>query len=98
MKLKCYLIILCISLSAAAFSQNEKYLVKVTEKPFRFEVFKEGEPKPLLVIDKGITLQHFKNNTIKARSPYLFGQKVNQIKNKLLIELSKRLNQIRFIF
>ena len=84
MKLKCYLIILCISLSAAAFSQNEKYLVKVTEKPFRFEVFKEGEPKPLLVIDKGITLQHFKNNTIKARQPYFVWTKGKSDKKQVV--------------
>ena len=43
MKLKYYLIILCISISATAFSQNVKYLVKLTEKPFRFEVLKEGD-------------------------------------------------------
>ncbi len=70
MKLKYYITLFCITLSAAAFSQNVKYLVKVSEKPFRCEVLKEGEPKPLLVIDTGITLQHFRNNTIKARQPY----------------------------
>ena len=84
MKLKYYLIILCISISAAAFSQNIKYLVKLTEKPFRFEVLKEGEPKPLLVIDKGITLQHFKNNTIKARSPYFVWTKGKSDKKQVV--------------
>ncbi|MFN4813415.1 MAG: TIM-barrel domain-containing protein [Bacteroidota bacterium] len=84
MKLKYYLTLICISLSAAAFSQNVKYLVKLTEKPFRFEVLKEGEPKPLLVIDKGITLQHFKNNTIKARSPYFVWTKGKSDKKQVV--------------
>ncbi len=52
------------------FSQNVKYSVKVNENPFRFEVFKEGDTKPLCEIDKGITLQHFTNSNIKERSPY----------------------------
>ncbi|MFZ4771520.1 MAG: TIM-barrel domain-containing protein [Ferruginibacter sp.] len=70
MKLNFYLTLFYLSMIAVAFSQNVKYSVKLTEKPFRFEVFKEGEPKPLLVIDNGITLQHFTNSTITERSPY----------------------------
>jgi alpha-glucosidase (family GH31 glycosyl hydrolase) len=70
MKLNFYLTLFYTSMTAIAFSQNVKYSVKVTEKPFRFEFFKISEPKPLLVIDNGITLQHFSNSTITERSPY----------------------------
>ena len=70
MKLHFNLTLFFLCVTSVVFSQNVKYSVDVTEKPFRFEVFKEGEPIPLLVIDGGITLQHFTNSKIQERSPY----------------------------
>ncbi len=68
--MKLNLTLFCLFCSAFAFSQNVKYSAKLTEKPFRFEVIKEGEAKPLFVIDNGVSLQHFTNSTIKDRPPY----------------------------
>ena len=70
MKLYFYLTLFFFSINTIVFSQNLAYSIKVIEKPFRFEVFKEGEPIPLLVIDGGINFQHFTNSKIQERSPY----------------------------
>jgi alpha-glucosidase (family GH31 glycosyl hydrolase) len=70
MKLYFYLTLVFFSINAVVFSQNVAYSVKVIEKPFLFEVYKEGQAKPLLVIDNQITLQHFTNSKITERSPY----------------------------
>ena len=70
MKLHFYLTLLFSSIHAVAYSQNMDFSIKVTEKPFRFEVFNKGESKPLLVMDNRITLQHFTKSKITERSPY----------------------------
>lgn len=70
MTTRIYLGLLCLIINNFCFSQKQEYSIKVTESPFRFEVLKKGEAQPLLIIDKGISLQHFTNSIITERSPY----------------------------
>ncbi len=70
MKFHLYLTLILLSVTSAVYSQSIGLSVRITENPFRFEVFKEREETPLLVIDKGITLQHCINSQITERSPY----------------------------
>ena len=84
MCLRIYLTLISALFGTFCYSQHEGYSVRVTEKPFRFEVTKEGEPQPLLVIDNGITLQHFTDNTIKANSPYFVWTKGKSDKKQIV--------------
>lgn len=55
-------------LSIATKAQESAYSVKISEKPFRFEVFRSDTS--LLVIN-GVALQHFTNSILKERKPYM---------------------------
>ena len=70
MSLNFHLSIFSTFIGLFCYSQNSEYSVKVTEKPFRFEVIKGDEATPLLLIENGITLQHFTNSNIIERSPF----------------------------
>ena len=84
MCLRIYLTLISALFGTFCYSQHEGYSVRVTEKPFRFEVTKEGELQPLLIIDNGITLQHFTDNTIKANSPYFVWTKGKSDKKQIV--------------
>jgi hypothetical protein len=53
------------------FGQADNYTIKLSESPFKFEVFKIGSVQPLLTIKDEISIQHFKNSKVYERKPYL---------------------------
>ncbi|MFO0322437.1 MAG: hypothetical protein ACK504_08415 [Bacteroidota bacterium] len=50
--------------------QPTNYSVRVSEIPFKFEVFKNGSEKALLEMNNSITVQHFRGAIIRKREPY----------------------------
>ena len=92
MKLNFYLTLFYLTITTVTFAQNVKYSVKLSENPFRFEIYKEGASKPLFTIDKGITQQHFTNSKITERSPYsvwIDGQSDNKKTANRAVEILK---------
>ncbi len=65
------LILFAITSPVLFYAQGSEYSVKITEKPFKFEVLKKGSDTSIFVMNNSISVQHFEGSKVFERKPYL---------------------------